>query len=166
MKRYVHLCWLVVALVVAGCSDGRPDRVPISGQVLIDGKPVPYGSIRFVPDNARPALGKLDGEGRFTLSCFEKGDGAVVGENKVVVRADEPLGGLKVRWHAPKKYAELDTTDIVQVVTERDDSLVINLTWDGGKPFVEVVEGSAAGEAEEGLRYGKRREGAEAGSAE
>lgn len=43
-----------LGIVLAGCQgnvDG-PVRYHISGQVTYEGKPVPYGQIRFVPDSA------------------------------------------------------------------------------------------------------------------
>ena len=45
--------WLLPALAMvcsmAGCGDGRPTRVPVSGQVLIDGAPLTHGYVRFTP---------------------------------------------------------------------------------------------------------------------
>ena len=35
--------------VAVGCGDGRPARVAVAGRVLIDGKPVERGYVRFVP---------------------------------------------------------------------------------------------------------------------
>src|SRR5262249_52460349 len=125
---------------LTGCGDGRPARVPISGQVLIDGKPLAYGSVRFVPSDARASLAQLDSTGRFTLNCFDREDGAVLGKHRVSVMAAEPLSRAKVLWHAPKKYAETNTSGLEQTITEENKSLVINLTWDGGKPFTEIVD--------------------------
>src|SRR5690242_13923202 len=62
---------LLAMAVIAGCSDGRPARVPISGQVLIDGQPLKFGVVKFIPDNGRPSSGNLDENGRFTLHCFD-----------------------------------------------------------------------------------------------
>jgi hypothetical protein len=129
----------LASIAVFGCSDGRPSRVPVSGQVLIDGQPLKYGSVRFTPDNARMSGGLLDAEGRFSLSCFERNDGAVIGVHRVTIAAGETLSPTKVRWHAPKKYSDLGTSGLVQEIKDPDDSLVINLTWDGGKPFDETV---------------------------
>ena len=45
---------LVGALVVlAGGCDHGPKRHPVSGQVLYDGKPIPFGEIYFDPDVAK-----------------------------------------------------------------------------------------------------------------
>jgi len=131
--------------------------MPISGKVLIDGEPLTYGFVQFIPDNARPAQGKLDANGRFSLSCFEANDGAVIGVNHVTVSACEPIGGLKMRWHAPKKYANPETSGLTEEVTEPNNSMVINLSWDGGHPFVEQPEGAGAAETEENVPFGRRR---------
>ena len=127
-------------VVMPGCGDGRPRRVPISGQVLIDGKPLGLGFVRLVPESARPAWGKIGPDGRFTLKTFEDGDGAVLGTHPVAVRASESLGPTKIKWHAPKKYTDHRTSGLTVAIAKATDELVIELTWDGGKPFIETIE--------------------------
>ena len=128
------LSYLLLMLVVAaGCSDGRPKRVPVSGQVLIDGEPVRAGSIRFVPEGARPSSSDLDAEGRFTLRCFEKDDGAVLGTHRVEVAARE-IEGESVRWYAPNEYSDFRSSGLAVEITEPTDSLIIELTWGSKKP--------------------------------
>jgi hypothetical protein len=125
-------------LVLVGCSDNRPARVPISGQVLIDGEPLKFGVIRFIPDDGRPSSGNLDANGRFTLRCFDDDDGAVLGHHKVAIFANEALDDRRTRWHAPPKYASLTNSGLDQQITEPNQSLTIKLTWDGGKPFTDI----------------------------
>jgi len=138
--RPVAMLWvLLVPLAVAGCGDGRPERLEVSGQVLIDGTPLTYGTVRFVPKGARASSGRLDENGRFTLTCYGDEDGVVPGVHQVEVNAAESLSGTKNYWHAPKIYARFRTSPLTQEITESTDSLVINLTWDGGKPFTERV---------------------------
>lgn len=127
--------------IAVGCGDGRPARVPVSGKVLIDGRPLSGGFIRFVPSDARPSGGKIDKNGRFTLTCYDGGDGAVPGTHRIEVSANQPLSDTKIRWLAPKKYASFKTSELVEKITDATDSLVIELTWDGGKPYVEVKGG-------------------------
>jgi hypothetical protein len=126
---------LVAALT--GCSDGRPKRVPVSGQVLIDGKPLTQGSVRFVPEGGRPSTARLDDQGRFALRCFDGVDGAIPGKHRVSVTGNKVLSESKIQWFAPKKYADFRTSGLEFDITEPTDDLTINLTWDGGKPFVE-----------------------------
>lgn len=124
-------------LATVGCGDGRPTRVPVSGRVLIDGKPLSYGVVTFIPSDARSSYGRLDNEGRFTLSCFSKDDGVVTGKHKVAVCAGETIGEDHLKWHAPKVYADHHTSELEYEITGPTDSIVIELQWKGGRPFVE-----------------------------
>ncbi|HZZ29562.1 MAG TPA: hypothetical protein VFE46_16315 [Pirellulales bacterium] len=124
--------------VTVGCSDGRPTRVPVSGKVLIDGKPVTHGYVLFAPDHSRAATGALDKDGKFVLSCFDYGDGAVPGVHHVAVISLEQLSASETKWFAPKKYADPATSGLTQEITGPTDSVVINLTWDNQPgPFTE-----------------------------
>lgn len=130
---------LIAVLLLTGCGDNRPHRVPVSGQVLIDGQPLKHGFVRFIPAGARPSGGKLDEQGRFTLSCFDGEDGAVPGKHQVEISAREMLSATKVRWYAPKIYSDFGTSGIEQEISGPTDSMVINISWNGGAPFVETV---------------------------
>jgi len=105
--------------------------------VLVDGQPLTLGHIRFVPEGARPSGGKIGPDGRFTLTCFDGSDGAVPGQHRLEVAASEQIDSFSARWHAPKKYANVETSGVEVEVTEPTDSLVVELTFGGGKPFVE-----------------------------
>ena len=120
-----------------GCSDGRPARVTVSGQVLIDGAPLSQGNIKFVPEGARPSAGIIAEDGRFTLTCYDGNDGVVPGTHRVQVSASEILGESKVKWWAPKKYCDFRKSELTFEIMEPTDDLKVELTWDGGKPFVE-----------------------------
>jgi hypothetical protein len=123
----------ICAFATIGCGDGRPARVPVSGRVLIEGQPLTHGYVRFAPSNSRASTGQLDSSGHFVLSCFEPGDGAVIGMHNVSVMAQEPIGQESIKWHAPKKYADPDTSKLTQEIIGPTDSIVINLTW-GSQP--------------------------------
>jgi hypothetical protein len=134
----VHVALSAVALlIVAGCDDGRPTRVPIAGTVLVDGKPLTVGDVKFVPQGARPSSGKIDPSGRFRLTCYDGGDGAVLGMHRVQVSASE-IKGDEVRWHAPIKYANFRTSGITFEVSEPAESLVIELKSDGGAAEIRI----------------------------
>lgn len=141
--------WIIIAAIVlcaTGCGDGRPELVPVSGQVLIDGEPLKFGSIRFVPTGARSSSAELDEEGRFTLTCYEDNDGAVIGRHRVSVSAGETLNEVQIRWHAPKKYAKYKSSELEEEITEATTTITINLTWDGRKPY---VQGSSSSQSEQ-----------------
>ena len=103
--------------------------VPASGVVLIDGRPQEKLSVLFFPAGGRPAAGITDAEGRFRLTTFESGDGAVVGEHAVTITPmeDPPIympqdrskltSSAKVIFPSiPEKYFERATTDLKQTV--------------------------------------------------
>ena len=125
---------------VSGCSDGRPRRVKVAGRVLIDGQPLPLGSIRVLPADARAATGRIESDGSFVLTTFEKEDGCVPGTHGVEVTAFEPISGSAIRWLAPPKYRQVSESGLTVTITEPTDALVIELTWDGGRPFIERMD--------------------------
>jgi len=137
--QFAGLFCVLFALVglSSGCSEGRPERVAVSGRVTIDGEPLKFGSVLFVPTNGRVSGGAIDEEGHFVLTCYEPEDGVIPGKYQVSVRGTEPMGEVAQRWHAPMKYAKAETSGIEYDLTEPTESILIELTWDGKKPFVE-----------------------------
>ena len=132
----VSVLFLVVATLIVGC-DSRPKRVPVAGQVLIDGKPLELGTITLVPQGARPSMGKIGKDGRFVLTCYEGDDGVIPGTHRVAVSANKGKGDTALEWFAPKKYADFRKSGLTVTIGEENQDLKIELTWDGGKPFVE-----------------------------
>jgi hypothetical protein len=129
-----------LALVLSGCSDGRPTRVPVSGRVTIDGQPLTKGYIFLVPEGDRAAQGRIDTDGRFTLGTFDDTDGAVVGKHRVAVISRDVLSPTKIRWLAPQKYVDPRLSDLNVSIDGPTDSLAIELSWAGDKPFVEETK--------------------------
>lgn len=113
---------IVVLLTAGGC--GRAGTVPtaaVAGRVLFQGAPVGNVTITFTPADGRPATGSVDAEGRFRLSTFATGDGAVVGKHRVTFGSVEvpPMPGTPDAKGFkpppppfPKRYAGLSTTDL------------------------------------------------------
>ena len=103
-------------VVMTGCSDGRGNRIPVVGIVTIDGDPLKFGSVTFMPethgDGLRAGGGSLDSEGRFSISSYTPGDGLLIGSYNVQVRAVEPIDSSSQRWHAPRKYAKTNTSNL------------------------------------------------------
>ncbi len=127
-----------MGLGVTGCGDGRPTRVPVSGIVLIDGKPLKRGHIKFVPETGRPSLGNIESNGRFVLTCYDGGDGAIPGVHRVQVSANRVISNTKIEWYAPTKYADFRTSELQVEVTKPVEDLRIELNSGGQKlPFIE-----------------------------
>ena len=139
--------WLLLAALnlvfLVGCGDGRPRRVPISGVVTIDGKPVPFGSVMLVPaDGSRTGGGSLDSDGLFRVSTYTAYDGMPPGTYDVSIAAIETLSETKQRWHAPEKYADVATSGLSIEIDGKTDQANFELTWEGdehSEPFIEKL---------------------------
>ncbi len=112
-----------------GCGDGRPDRVLVSGTVLLDGKALPMGQIVFVPeDGGRPSASDIDSSGRFSLATYEDQEGVIVGRHRVKVHAVKQISLFESDWLAPRKYANIETSGLEVEITAPTDTLKIELS--------------------------------------
>jgi hypothetical protein len=131
---------LLLWSLASGCGDGRPKRVPVSGRVLIDGKPLEVGFLQVLVKGNHPASGKLGPGGRFTLTTFDENDGCAPGTHPVAVIAGQSLNEKEFKWFAPQKYADSKTSGLKMEVTGPRDDVELRLTWQGSghdRPFVE-----------------------------
>lgn len=127
----------LLLLSSSGCSDRQAGLVKVSGTVLIDGKPLQHGVVRIVPADQRASVGRLNEFGEFTLGCFEIDDGAYAGNHQVEIAATTPIGSNGLKWWAPKKYARTSDSGLSVEITGPTNELLIEISWEGGKPFVE-----------------------------
>ncbi|MCC9604717.1 DUF4198 domain-containing protein [Blastopirellula sp. JC732] len=75
---------------------------PVEGRVEFNGKPVADVYVQLMPiktagSSDRPgkvAGGATDAEGKFTLSTYESGDGAIPGTHRVTVSVQDPSAKL------------------------------------------------------------------------
>jgi hypothetical protein len=79
MRRCLGAAVVLVAALVAGCSDDGPKRARLSGTVKYDGKPIPYGDIVFTPDGSK----KNDGPQGF----------AKIRDGRYETEGDKGIGG-------------------------------------------------------------------------
>jgi hypothetical protein len=112
------------------------------GSVIVAGKPYPGGKIVFAPvakdesgKAGRAAVSLLDNEGRFALTTYQAGDGAIVGEHVVTLfRAEDD------RKSRPD-LAKLDFSRVslptgrVTVVAGQENSFEINLSLEDLKRY-------------------------------
>jgi hypothetical protein len=123
---------LLVPLVLLGCGDQRPKRVPISGRVTIDGKPLDVGCVQVQPEGHRAAYGTIGPDGRFQLTTYEPNDGCVLGEHPlVIVNAHKKLNETTGLVCAPEKYQFPQTSGLKLSVQGPRDDANFDLTWKG-----------------------------------
>jgi hypothetical protein len=113
-------CAVAVAIVtVSGCSGSNlPPVGQVGGVVTLDGQPLTKGHVQFMPDSSkgtkgRMAVGLIGADGRFKLTAFKPGDGALVGFHKVVIICEEDMPAFdpKVAPPPPKSLIPVRYTD-------------------------------------------------------
>lgn len=80
---------LTLTLLLQGCGGpSRPRTYPVSGSVTYKGTPIEGAIVTLVPndtENGESAVGTTNAAGKFDLTTFSNGDGAVAGSYKVKV---------------------------------------------------------------------------------
>lgn len=114
-------CALPAAL--AGCVEGRPERVPVHGQVVVSGQPLPGGTIVFTPDPERGEDGPLSfapigPDGTYTLRS-EQGPGASPGWHRVTIAPNPGEPRL-----LPERYRNPEKSELVRQVKAEGDNTI------------------------------------------
>ena len=114
--RWSILLWSTILLIIGtavGCGGNLPPRTPVEGTVLYDGEPVAGASVTFTPVDDGPEASAATGpDGRFKLSTYKKGDGAVLGKHRVtVIKAATPREEEKKDKPAPPPAEKPETPD-------------------------------------------------------
>jgi hypothetical protein len=146
------LALLTSTAIIFGCGgdSGKPKLGRVSGTVIYNGKPVTKGIVSFIPISGpgmatgQSAAGEIGSDGSYQLTTFESGDGAVLGEHRVIIqsREDDPalkgggmpipdkLGRLNIKpptYLVPQKYATTETSPLNFTVREGNNRYNIEL---------------------------------------
>jgi hypothetical protein len=144
MTAKVHFFGVVVglaAILVAGqgCGGPRGKTAIVRGKVTYNGKPVPNGTINFIPVNgdAPSAKGEIQPDGSYLLETYRPGDGAVVGKHSVVIVAMADMGTRLPEQRTPLpppivpiKYTSLSTSDLKAEVENKENTINFDLKDD------------------------------------
>lgn len=154
MKHGVGLFWLsgFALITAAGCGrsapSDRPKTIPVQGTVKYKGEPVEGATITLVPQDpkGRGAVGKTDKSGKFQLTTFQAGDGALAGsyfvkiskttsksqlteqQEQEYMAKGKPLPPMIQKDELPKKYKDEKTSGLKAEVKEGDKPLEFDLT--------------------------------------
>jgi hypothetical protein len=147
--------WLTVSviafgfgLVTIGCNKDspRPPMGKVSGKVTYDGMPVDKGRVTFTPINGdgdsggTSAMGVIESDGSYSLTTFNTGDGAMVGQHIVTVvvptedirelnkpRPDGSIPYILPKELIPKKYTDPSQTPLRNTVAAGNNEINIEL---------------------------------------
>jgi predicted small lipoprotein YifL len=146
MARRLPLALLTVSLMVAaamnGCGKRGPELAPVSGKVTYKGQPLKFGGVTFQPEVGWAATGVIQPDGTFRMVMTGRGDGAVVGKNKIRIACftnQDPskkgpggtslAGGIALGAPLiPRKYLSYETSGLeVEVRSGTNDPVVLEL---------------------------------------
>lgn len=129
MLRFAHwTAGVCLFVLLCGCGGKKGlETAPVTGEVLYNGKPLPYGSVSFRPQAGSPATGEIQSNGSFQLSTYSDGDGAILGTHAVLVNATDLDAGTAAPAQAgmeapvpksliPEKYMSFSTSGITAEV--------------------------------------------------
>lgn len=130
--RWIWALAPIAALI--GCGDGKIARYPVSGTVLVDGKPYEGARVMFCPVEGSEAFSKerpfgvTDASGRFELTTFIKGDGAPAGDYKIMIRNGRPANAEQAKAWArrpkiPRQYGKPDASGVTATVNAEPTEL-------------------------------------------
>ncbi len=140
----------LVAVAAAGCRRG-PQVVPVSGVVEVDGKPLTTGAITVIPDQGRAASATIGKDGRFTLTTFLPGDGALLGRHRVVVTAHQDLGRMKLKWLVPAACRDIASTPLLLEVTGSTGDAKVSISTDGQRLEIQDMSSSSGDISPQGV---------------
>jgi hypothetical protein len=121
-------------LALAGCGSDQLKTAIVRGTVTYNGKPVPNGTISFIPTSGPSATGEIQPDGSYTLTTYRKGDGAVLGRHTVVIVAMQDMSGRLPEQRnplpppiVPVQYTSLATSDLRAEVKDEENTVNFSL---------------------------------------
>lgn len=132
---------------IVGCAQqpaaDRPTTYSVTGTVTFQGNPVEGATVAFSPTQGKQgAFATTDASGKYSLTTFVGGDGALPGEYKVKISQYEkeaPSGGEGEEYVPPEetgegedsgpknllpeKYADANSSGLTATVTEGENTI-------------------------------------------
>ena len=120
--------------VLAGCSkNGGLITAPVKGKVTFKGKPLPNGTVMFVPGEGPAATGEIGSDGAYRLTTGSI-DGAVLGNHKISITALADIGSALPEQRnptppslLPAKYLSHETSGLTAEVKQGNNEVNLEL---------------------------------------
>jgi hypothetical protein len=124
-REIIGLCLVAVCVLNAGCGKkGEHPTAKVQGKVTLNGDPLKFGSLLFVPEGNFPsAEGNIRPDGTYDLGTYDTADGAVIAKHKVMITAriaagaalpEEAVKGAAGTVSAiPERYGDLEKSGLV-----------------------------------------------------
>ncbi|HEY2411855.1 MAG TPA: hypothetical protein VGI40_06420 [Pirellulaceae bacterium] len=129
----------LVALLLPGCGGGSTGLAVVKGKISYKGKPVPHGTVNFLPNdgNKPTGTGEIQPDGSYELKTFvsnKPSNGAVVGQHKVVIVAIMDQANVLPEQRSPLsepivpvKYTSPATSDLSANVENKENTIDFDL---------------------------------------
>jgi hypothetical protein len=128
-SRFAILLPLLVLVLISGCGSSGLTTAPVRGKITYKGKPVPNGTVTYVPDGDKPAAtGEIQPDGTYVLTTYDSGDGAVLGKHSIMIIAQEDMAGRLPEERSPtpglivpEKYTNFAGSGLTAEVKQGDN---------------------------------------------
>lgn len=129
----------IVAVALPGCGPGSGGLAVVKGKISYKGKPVPNGTINFLPNDANKpsATGEIQPDGSYELKTYlsnKPSSGAVIGPHKVVIVAMADMANALPEQKTPLpppivpiKYTSPATSDLTANVEDKENKIDFDL---------------------------------------
>lgn len=142
-SRGLFACAVVCCLALgAGCGRaGSAPTVPAAGRLVCGGRPLAGIDLVLTPEAGRRGFATTDANGRFTVTTFVRGDGAVPGRHVVTLWPNAAAAGpVEDSFAASATAAPADLPFAAKYSRTADTDLVIELGEKGSRSIELVLE--------------------------
>ena len=136
-RSWLAVVVLMLSAALSGCGDDALPLTEAGGAVTLAGAPVAGASVVFRPAAGPSAMGQTDAAGRFVLSTYEPGDGAVIGTHTVtivpasagvaLVPGQPPAPPLPAGAAIPPRYARPESSGLAAEIQASANDFAFDL---------------------------------------
>lgn len=147
MKLLLPLSVLLSVVAFVGCGESNPPTYKVTGVVTLDGKAVEGATVAFTPSGGsqqKPAVGTSGADGKYSLTTFTGGDGALPGAYKVTVSKIQYAPGENP--YAPKESSPTPEKNPTKAMTQEERDELLKSAYKGTPTPGSVKPGTSKNE--------------------